>query len=73
MPTLVSIHKLKINPYFSITYGENGNLIPIQVANLDLSFAELTKNRHVSDAKGLRVSMALKLELLVEYHAFHGF
>ena len=73
MPTFIDRRRILINLYFSITYGENGNLIPIQVANLDLSFAELTENRHVSDAKGLRVSMALKLELLVEHHTFHGF
>ena len=45
----------------------------MQVARVNLSFAELTENRHVSDAKGLRVRMALKLELLVEDDAFHGF
>jgi len=73
VPTLVGIQKVKINIYFSITYVKNGNLIPIQVANFDLTFAEMTENRHVSDAGGLGVRMALKLELLVEYHAFHGF
>jgi len=73
VPTFINACEIKINPYISIAYDKNGYPDLLQVANFGLNFAELTENRHVSDTKGLRVSMALKLELLVEYHAFHGF
>ncbi len=45
----------------------------MQVARFNLSFAELTENRHASKDGELGVKLALELELLVEYHAFHGF
>ena len=43
----------------------------MQVAKFNLSFAELTENRHASNDGRLGVKQALELELLVENDAFH--
>ena len=45
----------------------------MRVARFNLSFAELTENRHASNGAQLGVKLALELELLVEHDAFHGF
>ena len=43
----------------------------MQVARVNLSFAELTENRQASNESDLGGGLALQLELLVEYDAFH--
>ena len=43
----------------------------MQVAKFNLSFAELTENRHASNDGRMGANQALELELLIENDAFH--
>ena len=56
-----------------MTYEQKGNFIPMKTARFNLTFAELTENRHAGNYRDLGVRLALKLEFLVEDDAFHGF